>query len=483
MTGNLFDPTSQSPGVPSAGLPSAGSPRAGAPLAARMRPRTLDEVVGQAHLVGPGAPLRAAIEQDTLRSVVLWGPPGTGKTTLAHVIAASTRAAFIELSAVTAGIKDVRAVVEQGRARREAVDRGTVLFVDELHRFNKAQQDALLPGVEDGSVVLVGATTENPSFEVNAPLLSRSLLYRLEPLADDDLRGLLQRALSDARGLPGVRATDGALDALVAAADGDARAALASLEAAADIASLEAAADIAGPAEAGVNVSEEHVRAALSRPHLRYDKGGDAHYNQVSAFIKSLRGSDPDAAVYWLVRMLAAGEDPRFLARRMVILAGEDVGLADPAALQVAVAAFHALDVVGMPEARYALAEAALYLALAPKSNSVTRALARADEAVHRLGSAAVPPHLRDAHYRGAARLGSGVGYRYPHDDPRGWVEQRHLPAGLEPGEVYAPCPHGREPALTRWRQARAEAPAGVSAADSESPSAPPDVGEPDHRK
>ena len=450
MTGSLFDPPPPGPGV-------SATASAGAPLAARMRPRTLDEVVGQPHLVGPGAPLRAAIEQDALRSVVLWGPPGTGKTTLAHVIAASTRSAFTELSAVSAGVKDVRAVVDQARARREAVDRGTVLFVDELHRFNKAQQDVLLPAVEDGSVVLVGATTENPSFEVNAPLLSRSLLYRLEPLSDVDLRALLDRALSDPRGLPDVRATVDALDSLVASADGDARAALAALEAAADLARAEAPADLAG-AGAALEVTDAHVRAALSRPHLRYDKGGDAHYDQVSAFIKSLRGSDPDAAVYWLVRMLTAGEDPRFLARRMVILAGEDVGLADPTALQVAVAAFSALDVVGMPEARYALAEAAIYLALAPKSNSVTRALAAADDAVRRLGSAPVPPHLRDAHYRGAARIGSGVGYRYPHDDPRGWLEQRYLPEGLRPGQVYGGGRHGREPELGSWLAERAAA-------------------------
>ena len=426
----------------------AGRAGAGAPLAARLRPRTLDEVVGQAHLVGPRGPLRAAIASDRLRSAILWGPPGTGKTTLAAVIAASTSGAFVELSAVAAGVKDVRAAVDAARERRRLVGRATVLFIDEIHRFNKSQQDALLPAVEDGSVVLIGATTENPSFEVNAPLLSRSLLYRLEPLDDEAVATLVRRALDHPDGLPGVRLEADALGALVAAADGDARAALNALETAADISRARA-----GAAPLSVDVAA--VAAALTGPRLRYDRAGDNHYDQASAFIKSLRGSDPDAAVYWLVRMLAAGEDPRFVARRMVILAGEDVGLADPAALRVAVAAFSALDVVGLPEARFALAEAALYLALAPKSNTVTQALGRADAAVARLGNAAVPAHLRDAHYRGARRLGHGEGYRYPHDDPGGWVAQRYLPEGLETGDIYRPSSHGVEPQLGRWRDDR----------------------------
>ena len=445
MSGNLFD------------APEEPGPRrvpASAPLAARLRPRTIDEVVGQRHLLGPGAPLRAAIEADRLGSIVLWGPPGTGKTTLAHVIAASTRAAFTELSAVTAGVKDVRAAIEQARARRAAVDRATVLFLDEIHRFNKSQQDALLPAVEDGSIILIGATTENPSFEVNAPLLSRSLLYRLESLTDDDVTVIIRRALEDPRGLPGVTIDDDAVAALASAADGDARAALTALEAAA--------------AASNDHITIDGVAKALAGPRLRYDRAADNHYDQVSAFIKSMRGSDPDASAYWLTRMLAAGEDPRFLARRMVILASEDVGLADPQALGVAVAAFEALDRVGLPEARFALTQAALYLALAPKSNSVTRAMGAADRAVADLGNAAVPAHLRDAHYRSAAKLGHGVGYQYPHDDPRGWVDQRYLPDGLDRGGVYRPGSAGAEPGLVADRNARTRPPTDGSGSDAQ---------------
>jgi putative ATPase len=437
MDGRLFG----EPGEPQVTTPQGAGD--GAPLPARLRPSTLDEFVGQDHLVGPGGPLRAAIAADQLRSVVLWGPPGTGKTSLAQVIAAATRMAFVPLSAVTAGVKDVRTAIDAARTRRATSGRGTVLFIDEVHRFNKAQQDALLPAVEDGSVVLLGATTENPYFEVNPPLLSRSLLYRLEPLSDDAVRAVLDRALTDPRGLPGVTVDDEALGALIVAADGDARAALTGLEAAAGLSSHVTLAD---------------VRAALLNPRLRYDREGDQHYDQVSALIKSVRGSDPDAALYWLVRMLASGEDPRFVARRLVILASEDIGLADPAALGVAVAAFEALDRVGLPEARFALAQAAVHLALAPKSNSLTTALGRADDAVRRLGNAPVPAHLRDAHYRGAARLGHGRGYQYPHDDERGWSDQRYLPDGLDRGDLYQPSAHGAEPDLQRWLRGRRSA-------------------------
>ena len=426
MSGSLFDST-----------PSTGpAVSASQPLAARMRPRTLDEVVGQTHLIGAGGPLRAAVEADKLRSIVLWGPPGTGKTTLAHVIAGASSASFVQLSAVTAGVKDVRLAIEQARDRLAMATRRTVLFIDEIHRFNKSQQDALLPAVEDGLVVMIGATTENPMFEVNAPLLSRSLLYRLQPLSDDDVAMVIRRALEDERGLPDVTLDDDALGLLVSAADGDARAALTLLETAAVRA-------VARP------VSIEDVQTSLSGPRLRYDKAADNHYDQVSAFIKSMRGSDPDAAVYWLVRMLTAGEDPRFLARRMVILASEDVGLADPRALEQAVAAFRALDVVGLPEARYALAQAAIYLALAPKSNSILRALHGADAAVERLGNADVPMPLRD---KTSKRFGHGKGYRYPHDDPSGWVAQQYGPDGLRPGEIYRAGTHGAEPDLDSWR-------------------------------
>lgn len=448
MSDRLFDVEPPEPPGPSVASRPGEPPAAvhgDVPLATRMRPRDLDEIVGQQALVGPGGPLRAALERDALRSVVLWGPPGTGKTTLAGVIAGRTARAFTELSAVTSGVKDVRAAVEAARARRASVGRGTVLFIDELHRFSRTQQDALLPGVEDGSVVLVGATTENPSFSVVSPLLSRSLLYRLEPLGEEDQRALVDRALADERGLLGITLAREAETALVLAADGDARALLGGLEAAAGIAAADGRGD----------VSAEDVRAGLSRPHLRYDRAGDQHYDHVSALIKSVRGSDPDAALYWMVRMIEAGEDPRFVTRRLLILASEDIGLADPAALPQAVAASDALERLGLPEAMFALAQATLYLALAPKSNSVTTALGRARDAVRRLGDAPVPPALRDAHYKGAERLGHGAGYRYPHDDERGWVEQRHAPSGIEPGDLYQPSEHGGEPGLQAWRGTR----------------------------
>jgi putative ATPase len=371
-----------------------------------------------------------------------------GKTSLATVIAAHVDAAFLELSAVTAGVKDVRRVIDEGRSRLEMRDRRTVLFVDEIHRFNKGQQDALLPGVEAGWVTLIGATTENPFFELNAPLLSRCQLVRLTALTDDDLRTLLDRATADVeRGFGGrVTLSDEARDHVVNVADGDARAALTALEVAAAAAGVSPAGGRDGDTT-HLAVTLDDVADAMRR--FRYDKTADGHYDQVSAFIKSLRGSDPDAAAYWLVRMLESGEDPRFLARRMVIFASEDVGLADRQALPLAVAAFDALDKVGLPEARFALVHAAIALAVAPKSNRVTEAIGAALEAVRRHGNLDVPPHLRDAHYRGARTLGHGVDYDYPHDHPSGFAPgQTYLPDALAGRVLYEPSRHGHEAAV-----------------------------------
>ncbi|MDP9022035.1 MAG: replication-associated recombination protein A [Actinomycetota bacterium] len=483
-------------------------PPASAPLAARMRPRTLDEYVGQHHVVGAGSTLRALLERDELCSVVLWGPPGSGKTSLAAVIAATTDAAWEELSAVSAGVKDVRAVIDRARTRLQAATpsdrartrlqattpsdragtrlqaatpsdgsrtglqgatpnrrgRRTVLFLDEIHRFNKAQQDALLPAVEHGWFTLVGATTENPFFELTAPLLSRCQLVRLEPLDAEAISTIVRRAVTDPdRGYGGrVALDDDARHHLVAAADGDARVALVTLEAAVEAASADAADGV-------VSVTLDDVVAALASKRLRYDKDGDQHYDQASAFIKSLRGSDPDAAVYWLVRMLDAGEDPRFLARRMVIFASEDVGLADRGALGLSVAAFEALDRVGLPEARFNLVHAAIALATAPKSDSVKRALGAADAAVSEAGNAAVPPHLRDAHYRGARRLGHGVGYRSPHDYADAHVRQQYLPDELVGRVLYRPTEYGDEAQIAR-RVARWRSQATRSSADTTAP-------------
>lgn len=401
------------------------------PLAARLRPRTLDEVVGQRHLVAPGAPLRVLVEQDRLTSAILWGPPGTGKTTLALVVAAVTSKAFVPLSAVSAGVADVRTAIADARRRLGEQGQGTILFIDEVHRFNRAQQDALLPAVEDGLVVLIGATTENPFFSVNAPLLSRSTLWRLEPLTDEEVGEVVDRALR----AESAAATDEARRLLVAIADGDARAALGT---------LEVALALAGDDDVDAAVVE---RARAGR---LVHQGDDAHYDQVSALIKSVRGSDPDGGLYWLARMLAGGEDARFIARRLVILASEDVGLADPMALVVADAAARAVEFVGLPEAQLTLAEAVVYLACAPKSNRVTVALGRAREDVEQGGRAVVPVHLRDAHYPGARVLGHGRGYRYPHDDPRGWVEQAYRPPDVAGNVYYEPSGHGAEAELAR---------------------------------
>jgi putative ATPase len=422
------------PPAPPSPTGRAGS---GIPLAARMRPRSLEEYVGHEDVVGPGTGLRRMLDAGELTSLVLWGPPGCGKTSLARVVTAHVDGQFVELSAVTAGVKDVRRVIDEAAGRLQTVGRRTILFLDEVHRFNKAQQDALLPAVEAGTVTFVGATTENPYFELNAPLMSRCRLVRLEPLSREALTGLVRRAVQDPRGLDGAVAVgDAAIEACVVAGDGDARSALNALEQAVR----------AMPADA-TELTPEHVLSGAAM--IRYDRG-DAHYDQVSAFIKSMRGSDPDAAVYWLFRMLAAGEDPLFLARRMVILASEDVGLADSRLLGLAVDAFDAVQRIGLPEAEFALAHAALALAMAPKSNSVTRAMGAAKSAVRDHPNAPVPVHLRDAHSKAGRTLGHGEGYDYPHDHPDGWVAQQYLPDGLTHLRLYEPTTHGAEEAHGR---------------------------------
>lgn len=421
-----------------------------APLAARMRPASLDELEGQEELVGPGRPLRLALERGRLGSMILYGPPGTGKTTLAHLLARQGGAHFEQLNAVTSGVADLRRVIGEAAERWRFSGRRTVLFIDEIHRFNKAQQDALLPAVEDGTVILVGATTENPFFYVNSPLLSRCQLFRLHPLSDDQIRSLVLRALASPRGLNNRLDLDPqALERLVRWAGGDARRALNSLETAAWLAE-----------QAGRDrIGEGDVEAAVQEAPLLYDRQGDQHYDVFSAFIKSMRGSDPDAALHYLVRMLEAGEDPRAIARRIVIHASEDVGNADPQALVVAVAAAHALELVGLPEAALNLAQATLYVATAPKSNATYRALAAAREDLKELGTAPVPAHLRDASYRGAQQLGHGQGYLYPHDFPDHHVPQQYLPDALVGRRYYEPSDQGYERELARrlarWRGER----------------------------
>jgi putative ATPase len=419
-----------------------------APLAARMRPRTLDEIIGQRHLLGPGAPLRALIETDRLSSILLWGPPGTGKTTLASVVASLTDREFVALSAVTAGVRDVREVIAAARERLAGDDRGTILFLDEVHRFNKSQQDALLPAVESGVVTLIGATTENPFFEVNAPLISRSTIFRLDPLSDDDVALVVERALA----AEGASAEPDALAHLVDMAGGDARAALTTLETALALAEPDGP---DGPDGTDLVVTLEHVERARQARVLRY--GDDEHYDVISAFIKAIRGSDPDAGLYWLARMLEAGEDARFIARRLVILASEDVGMADSTGLVVADAAARAVEFVGLPEAALNLAHAVIYLATAPKSNAAMAGLSRAMADVRGRQAGAVPGPLRSVHPYQRNKLEEGGGYRYPHNDPSGFVAQEYRPPELA-GEIgsaerrvyYRPSTHGDEAEVAR---------------------------------
>lgn len=410
-------------------------PRPDAPLPVRMRPAGLSELVGQDHLLAPGSPLRQLVEGDSPPSVILWGPPGSGKTTIAHLAARADRR-FVAMSALNAGVKDVRAVIEASRQHRRAGGPPTILFIDEVHRFSKTQQDSLLSAVEDRTVTLLAATTENPYFSVISPLLSRCLLLTLHPLGEDAVRGLVRRALEDRRGLAdAVKLHPEAEDHLVRLAGGDVRKALTALEVAAGSAAA------AGQREVDLATTERAVDVAA----VRYDRDGDAHYDVTSAFIKSLRGSDVDAALHYLARMLVAGEDARFIARRMVIFASEDVGMADPDALTVATAAAHAVEYVGLPEVQLNLAHAVVYLATAPKSNAVTTALAAAMTDVREGRGGSVPRHLRDAHYSGAQRLGHGAGYRYPHDHPAGVVAAQYPPDDLAGTDYYHPTGHGAE--------------------------------------
>src|SRR4051794_21589069 len=411
--GTLFDAPDEPPAAPTGDLP----------LAARMRPRTLEEFVGQTHLLAPSSALRAAIQSGEPHSMILYGPPGSGKTTLARMLAEYADAAFEELSAVEAGRAEVREVIARARERRRG-GRHTIFFLDEIHRFNKAQQDALLPAVEEGLVVLVGATTENPYFEVNSALISRTQIYELHELSAEDIAGLLRRALADLD----ATVSDEVVEFLSARAGGDARASLNALELALDTA-----------ARTGEPVTLADAEDAMQRKALRYDKAGDQHYDYISAWIKSTRGSDPDASLYYLAAMLEGGEDARFIARRMVVLASEDIGNADPQALHVAVAAAHAVEHVGLPECTYALAQAAIYLSLAPKSNAAGKALGAARAQIRESGAASPPAALRSAAYPAARALGRGVGYDYPHDHPGNVNDQEHLPRGLESLRFYDP--------------------------------------------
>ena len=423
------------------------------PLAARMRPRTLDEFVGQEQIAGPGTYLRTAIEKDELSSVIFYGPAGTGKSTLAHIIAGYTKAQFEPYSAVTSGVADIRKVTAQAKKRMEVQGRRTILFVDEIHRFNKAQQDAFLPFVEDGTIILIGSTTENPFFEINAPLVSRSRIFVFEPLTEAQIGAIVERALAEEeRGLGklGAELTPEAKAHVINLANGDARAALNA---------LEAAAQLARPVDGRRTITLEIAEDAAQQRALKYDKGGDTHYDVISAYIKSMRGGDPDAALYWLARMISAGEDPRFIARRLVIQAAEDVGNADPMALMLATAAAHAVEYVGLPEAQIPLAQATAYVACAPKSNASYLAISRAMEDVRNRKVPLVPSHLRDANYPGAKQFGHGDGYQYPHDSPGHFAPQEYLPKGTKSQRYYEPGELGYEKKirarLEEWERRR----------------------------
>jgi len=424
----------------------ASKASAAAPLAVRMRPRSLDEIVGQQHLLTPGSPLRKLTETTGPAnvgpsSIMLYGPPGTGKTTLAHVISQAPNRKFVELSAISAGVKDVRRVMEQALDDRDLYGRTTILFLDEIHRFNKAQQDALLPGVENRWVVLVAATTENPSFSVVAPLLSRSIMLTLEPLSDSDIGVLIDRAVVEERGLNNtIELDDEARDYLIRMAQGDARRALTTLEAAAGVSIDQAETDARKPI-----VTIDHAAQAMDQAVLRYDKDGDQHYDVISAFIKSIRGSDVDAALHYLARMIHAGEDARYIARRLIVHASEDIGMADPSALQTAVAAAQAVQLIGMPEGRIPLAQAVVHLATAPKSNAAYDGINQALADVQSGRAGLVPKPLRDAHYAGAKALGHGVGYKYPHSYPHSIVAQQYLPDELRGRRYYNPTTNGHE--------------------------------------
>ena len=445
-----LDPPASGGGRDGAGLPTTtgggtagvagfAAPGPDSPLAVRMRPASLDELIGQEHLLAPGAPLRQLVTGDSPMSVILWGPPGSGKTTIAHLVAHASDRRFVAMSALSAGVKDVRAVIDEARRVRRTGGTPTVLFIDEVHRFSKTQQDSLLAAVEDRTVTLLAATTENPYFSVISPLLSRCVLLTLRPLGDEAVRALVQRALADERGLAGaVKLAGDAEDHLVRLASGDVRKALTALEAAA------ASALALGVTQIDLATAEKAVDVAA----VRYDRDGDAHYDVISAFIKSMRGSDVDASLHWLARMLVAGEDPRFIARRLVIFASEDIGMADPTALQTATAAAAAVALIGLPEAQLNLAQAVVHLASAPKSNAVMAALSAAMADVRAGKAGPVPPHLRDAHYPGSRGLGHGAGYRYPHDDPRGVVTQQYPPDDLVGADYYRPGQHGAERAV-----------------------------------